>query len=246
MDWAEHSSGVGSDAAGSGADRAAPQEIDRLVAALQDPTRRQILFLLVRDGLSRTVDEVAGLVGVHRTVAFDHLERLAKLGYLLRSKRRGRVGKPATLYAASSRSLSAAYPARRFAMLASLLAGGLADLGPEGADAARGAGRRLGAQLATGATRSMTDAVRALAPLGAEYTVEAGDRVLNDGCIFLEACAAAPDVVCGLHAGILEGVLRGSGFDAHVEPVGAVSPSACAFSVAVRNTDVPDRDGRSA
>lgn len=66
-----------------------PDEVDRFISAIQDATRRRMLFALLRDDGPRTVDEMAALTGVHRTGAFDHLERLVDLGFLDKSQRRG-------------------------------------------------------------------------------------------------------------------------------------------------------------
>jgi predicted ArsR family transcriptional regulator len=210
--------------------------IERLVGALQDPTRRGILLGFYDDPTPRTVDEVAAAAGVHRTVAFTHLERLAALGFLSTSQRRGVPGKPANLYALSGGPLELHHPARQFAMLAGLLASGLERFGGEGVTAAREAGRQHAAMLCgTPGGGSKRDdkpdaelALRPLAVLGGSYSVE-GDRVLSRNCVFREACAGAPQVVCHLHAGMIEGALEAAGLPGRVEPLGAVDEAPCAY-----------------
>ena len=54
--------------------------------------------------------------------------------------------------------------------------------------------------------------LRELIPLGAEYVMSDGDVVARN-CIFRQACEQAPDIVCELHAGILEGAFRKAGLD---------------------------------
>jgi predicted ArsR family transcriptional regulator len=203
-------------------------DLDRLVAAMQDATRRGILLLLLRDPQSRTVDDVARLAGVHRTVAFSHLERLADLGFLSKDKRRGRLGKPAALYSPTSRLLSLQYPARQFLTLARLLASVVSDLDQDGGRAAHAAGCRFGRALTSLRARSVDEALAPMQILGGEYSVM-GDRVRADNCIFLEACGEASATVCGLHAGILEGALQGAGVAATVRPAGPVPPGACDY-----------------
>ena len=88
------------------------ENVDALALALQDGTRRRILLALLHDGRARTVDEVAALAGVHRTVAFTHLERLVALDLLDKRPRRGRRGKPASLYAVRTPVLALSYPPR--------------------------------------------------------------------------------------------------------------------------------------
>jgi predicted ArsR family transcriptional regulator len=207
---------------------AAPGHIERLVAALQDPTRRGILLSFYEDPSPRTVDDVAAAAGIHRTVAFVHLERLATLGFLGTAQRRGLPGKPANLYALTAGPLELHHPARQFAYLAALLAAGLQQLGQAGLDAARQAGRRQAATLCIDAAGSPEAALRPLALLGGTYDVE-GDRVLARNCIFREACATAPEVVCELHAGMIEGALAACTPSHRVEALGGSDQAACAY-----------------
>lgn len=191
-------------------------EIERVASALREPTRRRILLAFLDDPRPRTVDEVAELAGVHRTVAFNHLERLLGLGYLAGGTRRGVPGKPAKVYRPAGRPLELSHPQRRFGELAGLLARALAGLGPEGAQAAHAAGVAHASELGD------------LEDLGADYEVGA-DRITARNCVFLEACDRARPVVCGLHAGLLEGALRGRGLKVQVLPGGRVGPAGCTF-----------------
>jgi len=202
--------------------------IERLVGALQDPTRRGILLAFYEDPAPRTVDQVAAQAGVHRTVAFTHLERLAGLGFLAVTRRRGVPGKPANLYALAAGPLELHHPARQFAVLAGMLANGLERFGEAGIDAARDTGRRHAALLCTERTATPEQALRPLALLGGTYEVD-GDRVLARNCIFREACATAPQVVCQLHAGMIEGALRAAGQGAEVEALGHAGDVPCAY-----------------
>jgi predicted ArsR family transcriptional regulator len=72
--------------------------MDRALGALRDFTRRDILLRFYAERKARSVDEVARASGIHRSVAFDHLERLVALGYLEVERRRGLPGKPAKIY----------------------------------------------------------------------------------------------------------------------------------------------------
>src|SRR5215218_8797772 len=121
-------------------------DIDRTISALQDPTRRRILLDFYVHHQDWTAAEVARAVGVHRTVAHSHLERLVALGYLVVGQRRGTSGKPAKLYRLAGRQIDVSYPVRRFARLAALLAEGLQGTS-DGTRVAHEAGRRYGASL---------------------------------------------------------------------------------------------------
>jgi predicted ArsR family transcriptional regulator len=68
--------------------------LERTLRALGDGTRRTIFLDFLDDPRDRTVDEVAAAAGIHRTAAFNHLERLAQLGYLATDRRRGRGASP--------------------------------------------------------------------------------------------------------------------------------------------------------
>ncbi len=195
------------------------EAIERLVGALQDPTRRGILLAFYADPRPRSVDDVAAVAGVHRTVAFGHLERLVTLGFLGTSQRRGLPGKPAKLYQLVAGPLELHHPQRQFATLAGLLGEGLEQFGEPGLEAARAAGRRQGETLGAGCPRAATpaDALLPLTVLGGDYEVQ-GDRVVARNCIFEEACARAPQAICHLHAGMIEGVLAAAGMPRCVAP----------------------------
>jgi predicted ArsR family transcriptional regulator len=205
-------------------------EIDRTISALQDPTRRRILVDFYVHQPEWTVAEVAEAVGIHRTVAHGHLERLVALGYLLSGQRRGTSGKPAKLYRLAGRHIDLSYPVRRFARLSALLAEGLRGT-PDGIRTAHEAGRRYGASLVTKPADSPGSVLGQMAPLGAEYRLIGNDEVLAENCIFRQACEGNEDVVCELHAGILEGAFQRAGLPLRVEPFRDYAEKGCAYQV---------------
>src|SRR6267143_6388384 len=73
-------------------------DMERALGALRDFTRRDILLRFYADRKPRSVEDVGREAGVHRSVAFEHLERLVALGYLEVAHRRGLPGKPAKIY----------------------------------------------------------------------------------------------------------------------------------------------------
>jgi predicted ArsR family transcriptional regulator len=206
-------------------------DIDRAISALQDRTRRRILLDFYVNQPEWTVDDAAKAAGVHRTVAHAHLERLVALGYLAVGQRRGKSGKPANLYRLAGQQIDFSYPVRRFARLAGLLAEGLQTRGQEGIEAAREAGRRYGASLVNKPADSAQIVLRELAPLGADYVVADDGQVLARNCIFRQACAVAGDVVCELHAGLLEGALQQAGLAVRTEALKNYAERGCAYRV---------------
>jgi predicted ArsR family transcriptional regulator len=206
-------------------------EIERAISALQDRTRRRILLDFYVHQPEWTVDDAAKAAGVHRTVAHGHLERLVALGYLVVGQRRGKSGKPANLYRLADQQIDFSFPVRRFARLASLLAEGLQTRGLEGVEAARVAGRRYGASLVSKPAKSPQSVLRELAPLGADYVIADDDQVLARNCIFRQACVVAGDVVCELHAGLLEGAFQQAGLDVRTEALRNYAERGCAYRV---------------
>ena len=206
-------------------------ELDRAISALQDQTRRRILLDFYVHQAEWTADGVAKAVGVHRTVAHRHLERLVALGYLTSGQRRGKSGKPAKLYRLAGQQIDLSYPVRRFARLSALLAESLQQRGQEGIQGAREAGRRYGASLIGKPSDSIQSVLRQLAPLGAEYVIADQDQVLARNCIFRQACDAAPGAVCELHAGLLEGAFQQAGLAVRTEAFCNYEERGCAYRV---------------
>jgi predicted ArsR family transcriptional regulator len=141
-------------------------------------------------------------------------------------------GKPARLYALEAAPLELSQPPRRFRLLASLLAESLSGLGARGRRAARAAGHAFGAAHAAASLekRSVQDALRQLEAIGGSYEL-CEDRISACNCVFLEACREG--VACEVHAGILEGVLNGSGVKAAVLPLGR-DARGCSYRLEVR------------
>ena len=205
------------------------EELDRTVSALQDATRRRILFDFYVHDPEWTADEVGKAVGVHRTVAHRHLERLVALGYLTVEPRRGRAGKPAKLYRLAGKRIDISYPVRRFARLSALLAEAVLDQGSGAVAAARATGRRYGASLVAAPASTVEQALQRLASLGGDYVVIEPDMIRARNCVFREACALAQGVVCELHAGILEGAFQRAGVDARAEAMLDFERFGCAY-----------------
>jgi predicted ArsR family transcriptional regulator len=197
-------------------------DVELAITALADPTRRGILHSFYADPRPRTAREVAAEAGVHRTVAFFHLERLVQARFLTAEPRRGRPGRPAKLYRLGERSVALWCPPRRFLELSQLLAEALGRLGSAGMRAAYHAGRRWAAPIDD------------VAVIGDQLHRE-GDRVVVTNCVFKEACQEGEEVVCWLHAGVLEEVLGGV-----VQPLGRTDRG-CVFHIdqATRPEPIP-------
>lgn len=210
--------------------------MDRAVAALQDLTRRDILYRFYSEPAPKTVVEVARAANIHRSVAFDHLERLVSLGYLVAERRRGFPGKPAKLYRLAQGPITVSHPPRQFGLLARELAVALQQFGPAGIGAARSAGLRVGAGLrlpvgsAPPISSGLAAAIRPLEVLGGRYEISEEGVVTATDCLFREACVGG-EIVCHFHAGVLEGVLGAATGDRRVEPSGGQGRTGCRFRI---------------
>jgi predicted ArsR family transcriptional regulator len=125
------------------------------LAVLAEPVRRRVYLHVLRraDAVSR--DEAAEALGIGRSLAAFHLDRLVDAGLLdtefrrLSGKTGPGAGRPSKLYRASAREVRAVVPERRYEVAAELFAealsapsGGSTDLG----DVARTYGTELGAE----------------------------------------------------------------------------------------------------
>jgi predicted ArsR family transcriptional regulator len=179
------------------------------------PTRLRILDALRgRPNGSWTLDEIAAAVGVERTVAFEHLEVLVAARFATKRRSPSRGGRPANAY--SYRRAGVELP-QRSRLLADALAQAL-TAAADGPERAHTAGRNFGLK------------VDSLAALGADYVIS--DRSVHaQSCIFGASCAGAQEVVCNLHAGLIEGTMTADGTPCRVEPIGPDGLGGCRFAV---------------
>lgn len=199
-----------------------------LLSVLAEPRRRAILdTFATRPSTALTVDDIAAEQHLHRSVAFTHLERLAEAALLVRGSRPGRRGRPARTYRYAGCAVEASEPPRQHRLLAQILGTALDDEGARGAAAAHEHGRRHGLLLA-GSPGSVAGAIEALAPIGGDYEL-AGTIVVAHNCVFREACESAPEIVCGVQAGIIEGALQAAGVTSRVMPAGSDESGGCRY-----------------
>jgi len=201
---------------------------ERALGAQRDFTRRDILLRFYADRKARSVDDVARAAAIHRSVAFDHLERLVALGYLEVERRRGLPGKPAKIYRLTAGPLQISHPMRRYDVLAESLARSIERNSSDGGRRAmKDAGRALGRSLARPGPTSLPAALEPMIEMGADYEIARGGGIVCTNCLFAEACRRVPNI-CSFHAGVLEGLF---GQDRAVESLGFVDPGGCAYDV---------------
>jgi predicted ArsR family transcriptional regulator len=207
------------------------------LGALSDPTRRAAYDYVSAQGRPTGRDDVAGALGIGRTLAAYHLDRLADAGllsvtYARRSGRSGPgAGRPAKLYERSEREVSMSVPPRDYGLAAELLAQAAADRRGSTRRALREAAQSVGRRIAAAAP-APPDLDRLLRERGYEpYEAEPGVLRLRN-CPFHAVAQSHPEVVCGMNLSLLSALLAGLGSDreAVLEP----APGRCC--VAIRDT----------
>lgn len=199
-----------------------------------------------------TAAELGAVLGLHTTTVRFHLDQLVAAG-ILRSQfvRSGGAGRPAKRYAVEDAELGAGpQPSSEgpYRLLATLLADAMSEdeegrLTPEEAGrewVRRTMAARRGEQDAPGTAQTTGEwvgKVGAVVDLLTEWGYvpdlsldgAEGDVTLTlHDCPFRDLARVHPDVVCGVHRGLLRGALESAGEDlAHVSLTPFVTPTTC-------------------
>ncbi|MEU7874252.1 helix-turn-helix domain-containing protein [Dactylosporangium sp. NPDC049140] len=187
------------------------EQIDAL-GALADPRRRAVYEHVAAAGGAVSRDQVAEALGIGRTLAAHHLDRLAEAGLLdvafarLGGRSGPGAGRPSKLYRRSAAEHSVSLPPRGYRVLAEVLAEAVDEAGIE--PALYAAARRTGARLAGG---SVEETLRGL---GYEPYAD-GDVWRLRNCPFDSVARAHPGAVCGANLALLQGALGGG---ARIDP----------------------------
>lgn len=203
------------------------------IAVLQDPVRRRLYEYVAAQGREVGRNEAAEAVGVARTLAAHHLDKLAGAGLLESGSRRltGRsgpgAGRPAKVYTRARAERSVSLPARDYRTAAELLAEAAEEAGLDTGLCA--AARRRGEALRdpAGPCGSLEEALEVLAargyephlegvddpsdPEGSEGAAAAAPVVRMRNCPFHAVAERFPPLVCGMNLALLEGLLGADG-----------------------------------
>lgn len=216
----------------------------RAVGLLAEPIRRR-LYLYLRERQEPVGrEEAARHAGIKARLAAFHLDKMADAGLLEVGYRRlsGRAGpgagRTAKVYSVSSRSFSVLIPQTRYALAASMMASALLSVGGPKADGAESlqdvattVGEGLGDEIQqeTRPDKARQEAVRRkLVQLGYEPRMgESGEWTLHN-CIFSELSTSHRELVCGMNAAFVAGIVGGARLPSlHVERRTASPPTCC-------------------
>ncbi|TCC44867.1 transcriptional regulator [Kribbella pittospori] len=205
------------------------------VAALEEPTRRRLYDHVIRQASPVTRDDAAAALGLPRSTAAFHLDRLVEEGLLevIFERRTGRTGpgagRPAKLYQRSSRPVAVLLPERRYDLAGGLLAAAIEESEGSGESPrtalnrrARQVGTDLAATIrdASGGTAGRAEMTDLLEEQGFEPRTE-GDTVVLVNCPFHALARQYTGLVCEMNLCLLEGLLAGLAIPhlkAHLEP----------------------------
>jgi predicted ArsR family transcriptional regulator len=220
------------------------------IAALDQPLRRDLYRVLAGAEGWTTRDQAAAALGVPRSVAAFHLDKLAAAGVVeVRFERTtGRTGpgagRPAKLYRPARDEVSASVPERHYDLAGSLLAAAVAEATRSGAPvadclaaAARAAGRQLGEEAVAIAgplvrSRERRDAVvDLLGQHGYEPEVRARREIALTNCPFHRLAEEQRSLVCGMNLDFLAGLLDGTGSDERFTARLAPEPGYCCVRI---------------
>ncbi|MEV7804829.1 transcriptional regulator [Microbispora sp. NPDC088329] len=180
------------------------------MSVLGDPVRRELYRFVAEQGRDVGRNEAAEAVGIQRTLAAHHLDRLVEAGLLEAGFRRlsGKAGpgggRPAKVYRRVREERTVSLPPRDYRTLALVLAEAVDLLGGE--EKAEEAARRTGKRLAGGAG----DLMEVLRERGYEPYEEEG-RVRLRNCPFHVLAESHPLLVCSMNLALCEGLLAGLG-----------------------------------
>jgi predicted ArsR family transcriptional regulator len=209
-----------------------------ILKALGDNTRYAIYLELARAPVPLATADVAESLGLHVNTVRPHLERMREVGLLeVQADSRGTVGRPQHRWSLAADAPSLGLEPAAFPLLARMLVRAATRIGATAADAVA-AGREQGAAAAPGrvaAAGALSALVDELDRLGFDPAVAVdGDAttVAFAHCPFRELAEAAPELVCNLHRGLVEGFVGATGGGSVVAFHTLVDRDPCSVAIA--------------
>jgi predicted ArsR family transcriptional regulator len=196
-----------------------------IAALLADGSRRALYDYVRHQGRPVSREEAADATDMSRGLAAFHLDKLVEAGLLAAryeappGQPRGR-GRAPKVYEAVGDGLTLTIPARRYELIAEILADAVVDNPARAGDAAMHRAHERGRDLGQRMREAGADLLGVLAELGFEPHPGAG-RVLLHNCPFHALARRHAVLVCGLNhrfvAGLVAG-LQARDVDTHLVP----------------------------
>lgn len=187
------------------------------IAALDEPMRARLYQWVVERGALVSRDEAAAALGIARSVAAFHLDKLVAVGLLdtefrrLTGRRGPGAGRPSKLYRRSSRELAVSLPERRYDVAGRLLAEAVRSASSQDVpidEAVASSARDLGRSLASRVRERAGSGASAVGLRGALLTVlgEQGyrpkaelDRITLGNCPFRLLAQEYTELMCAMN-----------------------------------------------
>jgi predicted ArsR family transcriptional regulator len=181
-----------------------------LLKALGDNTRYAIYLELARAPSPLATAQIADSLGLHPNTVRPHLDRMREVGLLeVTTDAQGTVGRPQHRYSLVADAAALGFEPPAFPVLARMLLrlAASADLSAADAvDAGREQGSTAADQRPAGTcAEALTAELAALGFDPASVVDEHGATIAFTRCPFRELAESNPDLVCGLHRGLIEG-----------------------------------------
>lgn len=218
-----------------------PPQLD-LLKALGDNTRYAIYLELARSARPLATADISESLALHPNTVRPHLERMREAGLLaVEVGGRGDVGRPQHRYSIAANAPSLGFEPPTMPVLARMVLAMAARL-QASADDAEAVGRTEGATRARPyqqAPSTLEALVSDLDRLGFDPVVTEADDpdaavVAFSHCPFAEFAQTHPELVCGLHRGLVAGFVAEMG-DAQVDEFCTlISRTPCRVTVAPR------------
>jgi predicted ArsR family transcriptional regulator len=184
------------------------------VAALDEPNRRKLYDFVVRQTAPISKDEASTAIGLPRTTAAFHLDKLVEMGLLdvIHERRSGRTGpgagRPAKLYRRSGEQIEVSLPDRRYEAASHLITDAMLEAESTGEPAREILNRRAYEWGADLAARTSGDVAEALEDFGFEPRAD-GNAILLGNCPFHSLAQRHTQLVCGMNLCLISGLLDG-------------------------------------
>jgi predicted ArsR family transcriptional regulator len=198
------------------------------VALLGEPVRRRLYEHVVQEPEPVSREQAAKTVGIKRSLAAFHLDKLADEGLLdvefrrLSGRRGPGAGRPAKLYKKPAQDIEVSLPHREYALAARLLAQALSVKQP-GGDAVKEVARAFGREMADevkrragqhqGRKNLTRTAEGVLHDYGFQPYHDPGGNIRLRNCPFHSLSREFTDLVCGMNVQIMQSLLEELGLD---------------------------------
>ncbi len=205
--------------------------------ALGDNTRYAIYLDLMQSSKSLASAEVAHTLGLHVNTVRPHLEKMREAGLLdLEIDANGGVGRPQHRYRLAMQAPSLGLEPAVFPIATRMLLRMAAAAGLGAAEAIEvGRDQGLGDGSPAASQSACVEAVQSrLAELGFDPTsvpTDEGVTMAFGHCPFRDLAEANPDLVCGLHQGLVEGLVEVAATGAASRFRGLVDRNPCQVDV---------------